>query len=95
MRVVAMTPWIDGMGRRTVKWLTGAASRYDCVLDEHRRLVGICRAPGWIVIKGPFQANVIGLTRADHERSREVMAQRARHYRLPGALRNQKWHLQE
>ena len=89
-----VTTWIDGMGRRTIKHPTGSAARYEAVFRGNQPF-GVCRAPGWVVVQGPFRITANGWTPADQARQREYVMEQARRKRLPGAIRNRKRHLLE
>ena len=84
-----MKAWIDGMGRRTIKYPTGTAQRYDPIFRQDQ-LIGVCRAPNWVVIWGPFQVHI---SNPPVQREREWMAAQARHKRLPGHQRDLRLHL--
>ena len=84
-----MTSWRDGMGRVTVKCDTGAAKRYEMVMGGDGLPRGICRAPGWMVIQGPFIVKIIGV---DLTEVRANQMQHARRKRRPGHQRNLRSH---
>ena len=46
--------WIDGMGRHTVKAATLGAVKGQFVVSGG--VCGVCRAPGWLVVRGPVTA---------------------------------------
>ena len=71
-----------------MKYPTGAAKKHEAIWrDGH--ILGVCRAPGWMVIHGPYAIKATGIdmqvVRADHMR-------RARLKRRPGSQRNLRYH---
>lgn len=71
-----MTTWRDGMGRVTVKLPTGASRRGELVLTGD--VMGVCRAPGWLIVYGPVMAWYGGVTLQLSAEARELIADRAR-----------------
>ena len=86
--------WIDGMGRGTVKFDTGATPRGDLLCRDGVPL-GVVVAPGWIWVSGPCLVRVDGPA-GDW---REWMTKQARYRRAqrhgPRALRSRGWWKQE
>ena len=79
------TVWKDGAGRYTLKFDTGEATRGGVILNQRGHLIGICRAPGWMVIYGPFFARLSEDAKTHqraHEQALEAMAARARERRF-------------
>ena len=82
-----ITHWHDGMGRKTVRAVTGDARRGDLVLREGQPL-GLCRMPGWLQIYGPASLRVTGInTEEVWQSQRAIIAARARRQRLSSAAR--------
>lgn len=83
-----MTIWRDGMGRVTYKRPTGTTPRGE-VVWEGARLLGVCRAPGWLQVAGPATIRVQGVPSGAW---RAWVAERARYRRQqrhgPRSLRN-------
>ena len=84
-----MTMWRDGMGRLTVKYPTGAAVRHEFILRDGQ-VIGLCRAPGWMVTQGPWTVGIVADS-GGHTRAWQMA--RARLKRRPGFERNLKYHL--
>lgn len=78
-----MKPWRDGLGRYTIKAPTGTARPQEFVFDGDTPL-GVCRAPGWVIIYGPVLVSVGDVTA---EAIRSALAVRARRRRWPGWMR--------
>ena len=81
--------WKDGLGRLTIKYPTGTANRSEAVICEGVP-IGICRAPGWMVVWGPYTLKATGI---DMAAVRAFRMHQARLKRRPGSERNLKYHL--